>query len=117
MDRLPISKEMLTARAIALPTAEDGQILDDTESLCLLETLSQIGSIIPEHLKNQRLRLYQQAIEEFPEFGIEGHATITYDMFRAFIARVAISAGAQVISDIGEAQRLIEQHNRDFKGN
>lgn len=105
------SRSRIQQRASSIPLIESGEVLDERHSLALFHDLEALMSSLPEQIQQQIDDIHEEIKSKLPkvEHGIETMYGITDEQLRGTIARAAIAASAQTVSDIGENLRIAEQ--------
>lgn len=92
-------RQRIRDKVVALPLAEQGEVIDEKTSLAVLEDLKRNGSIIPAHLSEQIASIVENLS---PDIGI--HPLI----LRGIVARAAIAGATQAVHDTGQAIQDIQ---------
>ena len=102
------SRATLNRRAAALPLVESGEVIDTKEINAVLLDVERLGSMLPEHLRDQAaaVLLFAQAELEHSEDG--SIYVMDEQILKGLIARAVRAGAAQTVSDLG--QPLVEQH-------
>ncbi len=106
------SREVLRARANAIPPVEGGEIVGEKDALAMLFDLKRLGSNLPEHLTQQHKSIFESLLPELELSDKGDYYVLDGPTLYAAIARAVKGGAAQAISDIGQPlaeNRLLEE--------
>lgn len=106
------SREVLRARANAIPPVEGGEIVGEKDALAMILDLKLLGSSLPEHLTQQHRSIFDSLLPELELSENGEYYVLDGPTLYAALARAVKGGAAQVISDIGQPlaeNRLLEE--------
>lgn len=96
------TRAALRRRAQAIPLVEGGEIIENKEVDALLLDVERLGSILPEHLRDQAAQILAFAKVEIGESSDGTQFTLDETVLRGIIARSVRAGAGQTLSDIGQ---------------
>lgn len=101
MEKPKSDAQVIRDRALKVPLAGHGEILDEETSLAVLDDLIKSGSSIPAHLQEVTDEVIDEIVDEIGD-------VLPTVVLRGIVSRGVRRGGTQAISDTGQSYEDIE---------